>query len=76
MPRQRVRVRVVRVELQRALEEADSGLVLALQTEAVAQHAPARARAEGNEVFGFWTIKMAGGNTRYRNRTENLVYQD
>jgi hypothetical protein len=38
---QRVGVREVGVQLQRALEEAHSRLVLALQTEAVAQHAPA-----------------------------------
>jgi hypothetical protein len=37
---QRVGVREVGVQLQRALEEAHSRLVLALQTEAVAQHAP------------------------------------
>lgn len=38
---QRVGVREVGVQLQRALEETHSRLMLALQTEAVAQHAPA-----------------------------------
>ena len=45
VPAQRVGVREARVQLQRPLEELERRLVLLLQREAVAHHAPALRRA-------------------------------